>query len=151
LAILIAIQTAFQGGVAGTLLGDVVAVQVRGVDYLAAALTITLGAFAVADIAYLNINERTAEIGTFRASGWAEHHIRQLFGTEALLTATLGATLGAATGTTAVAIAFTIPWTTSLLAAATAATTGILAATLALTIPLAQLSHLAPATAITTE
>lgn len=151
LAVLIAIQTAFQGDVAGTLLGDVVAVQVRGVDYLAAALTIGLGAFAVADIAYLNIAERTAEIGTFRASGWAESHLRRLFGTEALLTAGLGAVLGAAAGVSAVAVLFQIPLTTTLTAAATAAAIGIGAAVLALLVPLARLTKLAPATAITTE
>lgn len=151
LAVLIAIQTAFQGGVAGTLLGDVVAVQVRGVDYLAAGLTVGLGAFAVADIAYLNIAERTAEIGTFRASGWAERHVRRLFGTEAVLTAAAGAITGAGVGVTAVAVLFPIAWQTTLLAAAAAAGAGILAAITALTIPLSRLSHLAPATAITTE
>jgi hypothetical protein len=62
LTVLIAVQRAFQGTVTGTRLGDVVAVQVRGVDYLAAAMTLGLGAFAVADVAYLNITERRAEI-----------------------------------------------------------------------------------------
>lgn len=151
LAVLIAIQTAFQGGVAGTLLGDVVAVQVRGVDYLAAGLTIGLGAFAVADVAYLNIAERTGEIGTFRASGWTEGHVRRLFGTEAVITAAVGATLGAAVGVTAVAILFPIAWQTTILAAVAATGAGLLAAVAALTIPLSRLSQLAPANAIATE
>lgn len=151
LAILIAIQTAFQGRAVGTLLGDAVAVQVRGVDYLAAALTIALGAFAVADIAYLNISERTAEIGTYRACGWTEGHVRRLFGTEALATAGLGAGLGAATGVAIVAVAFPIAWQTVTLAAAAAAGAGVLAALAALTLPLSRLSRLAPATAISLE
>ncbi len=151
LAILIAIQTAFQGGVAGTLLGDVVAVQVRGVDYLAAGLTIGLGAFAVADVAYLNIAERVAEIGTFRASGWDESHLRRLFGTEALLTAALGAVTGAAVGVGVVAVLFPVGWASVLTAAGVAAGAGLLAALAALAVPLARLSRLAPATAITTE
>lgn len=151
LAVLVAIQQAFKGEVAGTLLGDVISVQVRGVDYLAAALTIVLGAFAVADIAYLNISERAAEVGTLRATGWGERHLRQLFGTEALLTATIGALAGATAGVTAVAALLPVPLATSLIAALAAAGTGIVAAALALTGPLAHLNRLAPATATATE
>lgn len=143
---LVAVQAAFRGGVAGTLLRDVVAVQVRGVDYLAAALTIALGAFAVADIAYLNISERTNEIGTLRATGWGEQHLRRLFGTVALLTAAIGAGLGAATAVTAVTMLLPVPWATAL--AAAAAATGLTAAAIALLVPLTSLNRLAPAAAI---
>lgn len=151
LAVLIAIQAAFQGGAVGTLLGNAVAVQVRQVDYLAAALTIVLGAFAVADIAYLNIAERSAEIGTLRASGWAESHLRRLFGTEAVLTASIGALGGAITGVVGVAVLFPLAWTTAVITAAATAGVGIIAAVIALTLPLSRLSALAPAAAITTE
>lgn len=151
LAVLIAIQVAFQGGVVGTALGDVVAVQVRGVDYLAVALTIGLGAFAVADIAYLNISERVSEIGTLRASGWGEFHLRRLFGMEALVTASLGAVTGAAVGVTTAALVLPISLRITLFAAGGAAAVGLVAALLALIAPLARLSRLAPAAAITTE
>lgn len=151
LAVLIAVQTGFHGQVTGTLLGDAIAVEVRGVDYAAAALTVALGAFAVADIAYLNISERVEEIGTMRASGWAESHLRRLFATEALATAALGATLGAATGLTLVAILLPIALQPVLLAAAIATTGGLAAALLALLIPLTQLNKIAPAAAIATE
>ena len=51
LTLLVAITLAFRGAVVGTLLGDVVAVQIRGVDYVAVAATVTLGVLAVADVA----------------------------------------------------------------------------------------------------
>lgn len=149
MAVLIAVQSAFQGGVTGTLLGDVVAIQVRGVDYFAAALTIALGAFAVADIAYLNISERTIEIGTLRAIGWGERHLKRLFGSEALMIAFLGASTGAVVGVSVIAILLPIALQTSVFAAAAASVLGMLTATLAL--PLSRLSHLAPAAAVTAE
>ena len=151
LSVLLAVQQAFQGGVTGTALGDVIAVQVRGVDYLAAAVTIALGAFAIADITYLNISERTAEIGTLRSTGWTENHVRRLFAVESLATATLGAVAGAVVGVTAAALLLPIPLTTSLTAAAIATAGGIVAAMVAATAPLSRLTQLAPATAIVTE
>ena len=151
LAVLIAVQQAFRGGITGTALGDVIAVQVRGVDYLAAAITIALGAFAIADIAYLNISERTAEIGTLRSTGWSEGHIRRLFAVEAFATATLGAVAGAIVGTTAAATFLPIPLGTSLIAAATAVLGGVVAAMLAATVPLSRLTALAPSAAVVAD
>lgn len=55
------ISTAFEGEVAGSLLGDAVSVQVRSSDYAAAAVAALLGAAAVADVLYLNVRERAAE------------------------------------------------------------------------------------------
>lgn len=149
LAVLIVIHQTFRGGVVGTSLGNVVAIQVRGVDYLAAALTIALGAFAVADVAYLNISERTAEIGTLRSTGWRDSHIQRLFGTEGLLTAAFGAILGAGLSVGAVALVLPIDVTSALSAAATAAGIGIASAILALTLPVIRLSRLAPAATLT--
>jgi cell division protein FtsX len=148
LAVLVAVQQAFQGQVTGTALGNVVAVQVRGVDYLAAAITIGLGAFAVADICYLNISERAAEIGTLRSTGWSEGHLRRLFGTEAFITAVLGAVSGAVLGVGAAAALLPIGLATTITAAVLAAAGGILAAMLAVAAPLSRLQQLAPATTI---
>ena len=149
LTTLIALQSAFRAGAEGTALGDVISVQVRGVDYLAAAVTIALGAFAVADIAYLNIAERTAEIGTLRSVGWSEGHIRRLFATEAFATAFLGAASGAAIAVAATAFALpAVPITTSLQAAALALSGGTLAAMIATTGPVARLHRIAPAAAL---
>ena len=49
LTLLVAVTLAFRGAVVGTLLGNVVTVQVRGVDYVAVAATVALGVLAVAD------------------------------------------------------------------------------------------------------
>jgi hypothetical protein len=53
LTVLAAVTAAFHGVVVGSLLGDAVAVQVRGVDYVAVAATVTLGVLAVADVVFL--------------------------------------------------------------------------------------------------
>lgn len=148
LQVLLSIQTGFQGDAVGTLLGDVVAVQVRGVDYLAAALTIALGAFTVADVTYLNITERTSEIGVLRSSGWGESQVRQLFATESVATAALGAFVGVAVGATVTTLVVPIGLTTGLQAAALAFGIGLLAALVAITVPLLRSNGLAPAAAI---
>jgi len=64
LTVLAAATAAFRGVVVGSLLGDAVAVQVRGVDYVAVAATVTLGVLAVADVVFLNIRERAALLPT---------------------------------------------------------------------------------------
>ncbi|MCW2793055.1 MAG: hypothetical protein JWO76_2153 [Nocardioides sp.] len=151
LAVLLALQHAFRGAATGTALGDVIAVQVRGVDYLAAAVTIALGAFAIADTAYLNISERTAEIGTLRSMGWTEGHIRRLFAVEALATASLGAVAGAVFGVAGAAALLPISLGTSLAAAAVSVLGGVVAAMAAATGPLSRLSKIAPAAAVNAE
>lgn len=151
LAALLAIQQKFSGGAVGTLLGDAIAIDVRGVDVFAVALTLALGAFSIADIAYLNITERRAEIGTLRATGWTDNHVRRLFATEALAAAALGAILGAALGVTATGILLSVDAADLARAAALAAVGGIAVAAIALTIPATRLSRLAPAATITQE
>lgn len=148
LTAMITIQHAFNGQAVGTSLGNVVAVQVRGVDYLAAILTIGLGAFAVADVVYLNISERRAEIASLQASGWAERHVRRLFRTEGLTIAIVGATLGCALATTTAWAILPIHLDQALAASAASIVIAVLASTLALIVPLLQLARLEPATAL---
>jgi ABC-type antimicrobial peptide transport system permease subunit len=114
------VALAFRGVVIGSLLGDAVAVQVRGVDYIAVAATVALGALSVADVLFLNIRERAAELATFRATGWPEHALSRLIITEGALIGIAGSLTGAAAGLAAAAIfAGTLP--ARLLAAAAAA------------------------------
>jgi putative ABC transport system permease protein len=145
LAGLLAIQQEFSQHVVGTLLGNVVAIQVRGVDLFAVALVLALGAFTIADVAYLNISERRAEIGTLRATGWTEHHVQRLFATEALVIAAIGAVAGALLGVTATGLLLHADVLILGRAAGLAASAGMLAAVVALVVPLVRLGHLAPA------
>jgi ABC-type antimicrobial peptide transport system permease subunit len=64
------------------LLGNVVTVQVRGVDYVAVAATVILGVLAVADALLISITERAAELATLRAFGWLEAALRRMVITE---------------------------------------------------------------------
>ena len=145
LAGLLAIQQQFSQHVVGTLLGNVVAIQVRGVDLFAVALVLGLGAFTIADVAYLNISERRAEIGTLRATGWTERHVQRLFATEALVIAAIGAVAGALLGVTATGVLLHADVLILGRAAVLAASAGMLAAVVALVVPLVRLGHLAPA------
>ena len=67
LTLLAAVTLAFRGAIVGTLLGNVVTVQVRGVDSVAVATTVILGVLAVADALLISIAERAPEIATIRA------------------------------------------------------------------------------------
>jgi putative ABC transport system permease protein len=98
LTTLTAVTFAFRGVVVGSLLGDAVAVQVRGVDYVATFATVALGVLAVADVVFLNIRERGAELATIRALGWPESALSRLVVTEGAIIGLSGAVLGAALG-----------------------------------------------------
>jgi len=98
LTVLVAINQAFQGVVAGTLLGDALAAQVRPVDYASVALAIMLGAVAVADVVFLNLREREAELLALSAGGGGDGRLRWLLGLEGAAMGVLGGGLGAAVG-----------------------------------------------------
>ena len=125
LTLVTGVTLAFRGVVVGSLLGDAVAVQVRGVDFVAIAATVALGVLAVTDVVVLNIRERSAEFATLRALGWPESALGRLVVGEALLIGVAGSVTGAALGLAAAA-EFTgqVPWRLWL-----AALAGILAAT----------------------
>ena len=69
---------AFRGILVGSLLGNAIAVQARGVDYIAVTATVALGVLAVADVIFLNIRERAVELATIRAFGWTERALSRL-------------------------------------------------------------------------
>jgi putative ABC transport system permease protein len=103
LTLLLAVSFAFRGVLVGSLLGDAVAVQVRGVDYIAVIATITLGVLAVADVLLLNIRERAGELATIRALGWRESALSRLIVTEGAIIGLAGSLTGAALGLVAAA------------------------------------------------
>ncbi|WP_433610260.1 FtsX-like permease family protein [Dactylosporangium sp. CA-139114] len=93
-----AITFAFHGAIVGTLLGDAVSLQVRSVDTIAVAATVLLGALAVADVLYLNIRDRSAELATLRATGWTAGALTRLVAAEGFGIGVLGGLLGAGLG-----------------------------------------------------
>jgi putative ABC transport system permease protein len=94
---------AFRGILVGSLLGNAIAVQARGVDYIAVTATVALGVLAVADVIFLNIRERAAELATIRAFGWTERALSRLVISEPPSSAPTGPLAGAALGLTAAA------------------------------------------------
>jgi putative ABC transport system permease protein len=98
LTMVTAVTLAFRGTVVGSLLGDGVAVQIRGVDYVAVAATVALGVVAVADVLFLNIRERAPELATIRAQGWPEPALSRLIVTEGAVIGLAGSLAGAAGG-----------------------------------------------------
>jgi putative ABC transport system permease protein len=103
LTMLAAVTVAFHGQIVGSLLGNYVAVQVRGVDYIAAAATVALGVLAVADVVFLNITERAAELATLRSFGWHDTTLARLVITEGAIIGVIGSLAGAALGLAAAA------------------------------------------------
>jgi putative ABC transport system permease protein len=103
LTMLAAVTVAFRGILVGSLLGDAVAVQVRGVDYVAVIATVALGVLAVADVIFLGIRERAAELAAIRAFGWREATLSRLVVTEGAIIGLAGSLAGAAIGLCAAA------------------------------------------------
>ncbi|GLZ77753.1 hypothetical protein Afil01_25600 [Actinorhabdospora filicis] len=101
--VLTAVSAGFQGVAQGSVLGEVVSLQVRRVDLAAAVITVLLGVFAVADLVYLSAKERAGELAVLRASGWREVHIGRLLVGEGAVLGTAGALTGAGAGLAIVA------------------------------------------------
>jgi len=97
-AVLLAVQLAFQGQVVGTALGDVVSVQVRGVDLIAAVLALLLGALSVADVLAVNLRDREGEQAVLAATGWRPATLFRLAFTEGMVVGIVGAIAGGAVG-----------------------------------------------------
>lgn len=151
LTILVGIEDAFQGTLVGTLLGNAVALQVHGADFAAVGLTIALAALSVADVVYLNLRERQAELVTLRTLGWSNHHVRTTVLLESLGLGLLGSIAGAALGLLVGGLALGIPTGPLLLAALTAAAAGTAAALLASLVPIAQVGRMTVPAVLATE
>jgi hypothetical protein len=98
LTMLLAVTLAFRGAVVGTVLGDAVSVQVRSIDYVSVGVTLALGVFGLADVLYLNVRDRAAELATLRATGWPERAIGRMVALEGLMIGAAGGLAGAAAG-----------------------------------------------------
>jgi putative ABC transport system permease protein len=151
LTMVTALTFAFRGVVVGTLLGDAVAVQVRGVDYVAVVATVVLGVLSVADVVFLNIRERASELAAFRAFGWRWSALSRLVVTEGAIIGLAGSAGGAALGLAAAAVfagQLTVALCVVAVAAAAAGTTVTVAAA---TLPAHALHRLPAARLLATE
>ncbi|MER5333529.1 FtsX-like permease family protein [Micromonospora sp. NPDC002717] len=142
---------AFRGAIVGSLLGDTVSLSVRGADTMAAVATVLLGAAAVADVLYLNIRDRAAELATLRAVGWSDAALGRLIGYEGLALGLLGAVTGAGLGLAGAA------WLVGALpgalvtVAALVAVAGVLVTSMAALVPAALLRRLPTARLLAEE
>jgi putative ABC transport system permease protein len=96
LTLLLAVNEAFRGQVVGTLLGDAISYQVRGLDFLAVGLIVVLACLSLADVLYLNLRERAGELVTLRTVGWNDTQLARVIAGEALCLGLLGSVPGAA-------------------------------------------------------
>jgi putative ABC transport system permease protein len=132
--LLLTITTMFHGAVVGSLLGNAIAVQIRGVDYIAVCVIVVLGAATVADVLYIGMRERGGELATLAATGWRETTVSRLIGTEGILLGIAGGLLGAATGAM-LGVSLGAATGQTLPIAAAGLTAGIITATVASLIP----------------
>lgn len=98
LTFLLGIQHAFNGAVAGDVLGNHINIEVHGADYAAAGLILALAVGSVADVLIMNLRERSGELATLQAVGWSDRSLRRLVIAEGLTIGVIGALLGAALG-----------------------------------------------------
>jgi ABC-type lipoprotein release transport system permease subunit len=142
LTVLAAVSFAFRGVLVGSLLGNAVAVQVRGVDYVAVTATVALGVLAVADVVFLNIRERAPELAAIRTFGWHESALSRLVVSEGAIIGLAGSLAGAGVGLgVAAQFAGQVPVSLYLIAVAAVAG-GLLVTTLAALLPAQALRRL---------
>lgn len=104
LTVLLAINLVFRGAVVGSLLGNVVSVQVRGVDLLSVVLALLLSGLSIADVLVMNVRDRAAEFVTLGATGWDDRRLGLLVAVEGVTMGFVGGGLGAVLGFTLAAV-----------------------------------------------
>ncbi|WP_328584720.1 FtsX-like permease family protein [Streptomyces sp. NBC_00370] len=153
--VLLALTLAFQGEVAGSLLGNAVVAQAREADYLSVALSLLLGAAGAIDVLVISQRERAADLAVLRATGWTNRELARLTLYEGIGLALLGGLSGAVAGLVAVVSLGQGVLHGHLLAITGAALLATLAATAlvsaALTVPIRGLSRIAPAHLLAAE
>jgi ABC-type antimicrobial peptide transport system permease subunit len=132
-------------------LGNAISVQVRGADFVAVALTIVLAGLSVADVLYLNLRERSAELATLRAVGWSDRQIATVIVLEGLGLGLLGSVAGAVAGFALGWALLGVPPLPLLVAAAIATAGGIVIAVLGSLLPLTQIGRLTPHAVLAAE
>jgi putative ABC transport system permease protein len=149
--VLLAINLAFRGSVSGTLLGNLLAVQVREVDFASALLAIGLGGLSVADVLFLNFRERQAELVTLATTGWRGRDLARLGMLEGVGMGVLGSLGGVALGLGAATLLGQTALAGLALAGAVAGLVGIVVVAGLSLVPLQALRALSAPTALAEE
>ena len=150
LTVLLAIERAFQGTLVDTLLGNAISIQVRGADLVAVILTIVLAGLSVADVLFLNLRDRAAEIATLRTVGWGETHLATVIALEGVGLGILGGIAGVVVGML-VGSMIGVPVSSLLPAALIAAAGGVAVAAVASLLPLSRLRVSTPPSVLAAE
>ncbi len=95
LAVLLVIQLEFSGQAVGTLLGNAIALQVRGPDLVAVAGILVLAGVGVGHAGALEVRDRASELVMLRVAGWRDGHLSRLIVTQGLIVGIAGALVGA--------------------------------------------------------
>ncbi|WP_053205066.1 FtsX-like permease family protein [Jiangella muralis] len=151
LTALLGITLAFNGAVVGSVLGDAVSVRAREIDYVAVLVTILLSSIAVADVVFLNVRDRRAELAVLQAVGWGDGRVRRVVLAEAALIGCTGAVCGTVAGL-AIAAGLAGDLRAELLAAAAMTVAGgTLVPVLASLVPVAALRRMTVASTLTRD
>jgi putative ABC transport system permease protein len=106
LTVLLAAHASFSTSIGDSDLAGLVTSVTRGTDLASALLTVALSAVAVADLTYLSLRERAAELAVLSASGWTWAQVGRLLAVEAAIISAAGAALGSLVGMEIAATAF---------------------------------------------
>ncbi|MGH2873692.1 MAG: FtsX-like permease family protein, partial [Solirubrobacteraceae bacterium] len=143
LTVLVGTATVFDNALTGSLLGSAITLEVRGSEYAAVGVIVVLAIGGIADVLYLAVRERAAELATLRAGGWSNATLARLVLVEALGLGLFGSLIGAGVGLLAAAtFAGAIP-PGLILVALIAAAAGTLVAALAALAPTVAIGRLA--------
>ncbi|MDQ5820928.1 MAG: ABC transporter permease, partial [Actinomycetota bacterium] len=151
LSLLLGVNRSFKGTLVDTLLGQAILVRIKGVDYLAVAVTIGLAGLSLADVLYLNLRERAPEFVTLRSFGWTEGQLRRLVALEGLGLGFLGGGLGALLALVVGTLALGVPFIALALIAFLSSIGGICVGLAASIAPLTQIRRLTPPTVLAEE
>ncbi|SDS36265.1 FtsX-like permease family protein [Jiangella sp. DSM 45060] len=151
LTALLGITLAFNGAVVGSVLGDAVSVRAREIDYVAVLVTILLSSVAVADVVFLNVRDRRAELAVLQAVGWGDGRVRRVVLAEAALIGCTGAVCGTVAGLAIAAGLAGELRAELLIAAATTVVGGTLVPILASLVPVAALRRMTVASTLTRD
>lgn len=150
-SLLLGIMTAFKGAVVGSLLGDVVAVQVRPPDLVATVCLVVLGVTTVGVVLTLGVDEDRVTYAVLSAQGWRPARLAATVVAQAAILASLGALIGAGAALLLLS-ALTGGLALSVWGMTVAVAAGVLVLALAVSlVPAARVGRLSPASILSAD